>query len=97
MGMCKPSGGIIVIYGPAKHSLPGSKKEYANKRIDYYDENTKKILQQRWYNNEGLAERDRDWKHTNGDNSHEFPHDHQWDWKLNVPRLKAVPVNDDYC
>ena len=43
MGMCKPSGGIKQAYGPYKHSL--KKDGTPNSRLDYYDENTKKLLQ----------------------------------------------------
>ena len=50
MGMCKPSGGVKSIYGPYRHSLPSTNTP--NSRIDYYDEITKKLFHQRWFDSE---------------------------------------------
>lgn len=74
MGMCKPSGGIESKTGRVG-SLPRIWKP--NRRIDLYDE-SKKLLQQRWYGPDGRAIWDRDWAHGGGE--HEWPHDHYWIW-----------------
>lgn len=96
MGMCKPSGGIKQAYGPYKHSL--KKDGTPNSRLDYYDENTKKLLQQRWYGPDGLAIWDRDWDHSNPKGNHKFPHDHPWDWSKNPPRQDFMNnINNSYC
>lgn len=94
--MCKPSGGKVDVYGPKKHSL--KKDGIANTRLDYYDEDTGDLLQQRWYGPDGLAVWDRDWDHDNHKNDHIFPHDHSWNWLLNPPRQHTDnSVNNDYC
>ena len=36
--------------------------------------------QRRYYDENGRAEKDIDYKHSNGDGSHTFPHEHYWDW-----------------
>lgn len=94
MGMCKPSGGVKEIYGPHKHSL--SAMGEPNSRVDYYDEETGELIQQRWYDPDGKAEHNRDWNHNNSDNTHEFPHDHSWDWSVSPPRQGMEPVNEKY-
>lgn len=98
--MRKPSGGKIDMYGPYSHSLP---IEYLpNTRIDYYDENTGKLLQQRWYGPDRQAIWDRDWDHGNK-HKHTFPHDHYWDpTNTKKPRPAYVgpngeKINLDYC
>lgn len=93
--MCKPSGGKYDVYGPYRHSLPG--KFLPNTRIDYYDEKTGKLLQQRWYGPDGLTIWDRDWDHNDFYNEHDFPHDHSWDWLKKTPRQKPISVNSSYC
>ncbi len=99
MGMCKPSGGKYDVYGPSKHSLP--KNYLPNSRIDYYDEKTRELLQQRWYDPNGLAILDRDWKHYNNPQKpHKFPHDHPYDWSMKIPRYgydENRPINIEYC
>ena len=80
MGMCKPSGGIKIIYGPYRGNI---KERYGtpNSRTDYYDEQTGELLQQRWYGPDGRAEWDRDWSHSDSNGTHTFPHDHYWNWE----------------
>ena len=95
MGMCKPSGGIKSVYGPYRESAP--KLSAPNTRIDYYDEQTGELLQQRWYGPDGMPIWDRDWKHNNSNQTHTFPHDHSWDWsKIPVGR-PIQPQNINYC
>lgn len=96
MGMCKPSGGINSLYGPYRHNIDeiiGT----PNSRTNYYDEETKKLLQQRWYGPDGRAIGDRDWDHSDLNDSHKFPHDHPWDWSKKRPRQKPTEKNDNYC
>lgn len=39
----------------------------------------------RFFDDEGRAERDIDYNHSNGDGTHKFPHEHQWRWEGNKP------------
>ena len=55
MGMCKPSGGIEKIYGPYGRNIKEIINQTPNSRIDYYDEKTGKLLQQRWFDADGKA------------------------------------------
>lgn len=53
-----------------------------------------------WYDSNGRAEMNRDWKHSNKGEEHKFPHDHPWDWTKKNPRLKYDPnreINNHYC
>lgn len=97
MGMCKPSGGVKKVYGPYGKNIKEIKGCPPNSRINYYDELTGKLIQQRWYDAEGKAIWDRDLEHGNSNNTHTFPHDHPWDWTKLKPREKSVPKNDNYC
>ena len=96
--MCKPSGGIKPQLGKI-----GSLKAYGdpNTRIDLYNiENPNELLQQRWYDLNGRAEMNRDWKHSNKGEENKFPHDYPWDWTKKNPRLKYDPnreINNHYC
>ena len=49
MGTCKPSGGISKIYGPYGKNIKDIEGCPPNSRTDYYDKETEKLLQQRWY------------------------------------------------
>ena len=49
-----------------------------NSRTDRFQNG--RLKQQRWYDKNGRAVRNRDFEHGNGDNSHFFPHDHEWSW-----------------
>lgn len=80
MGMSKPSGGVKKVYGPYGRNIKEIINETPNSRIDYYDEKTGKLLQQRWFDADGKAVWDRDWDHNNSNNTHIFPHDHYWIW-----------------
>lgn len=98
MGMCKPSGGVKQKIGKI-----GSLKAYddPNIRIDLYNENGE-LIQQRWFDSNGRAIWNRDWKHpnTNPKKPHKFPHDHPWNWNQKKPRLdynENRDVNVDYC
>ena len=49
-----------------------------NSSMDLNDaEGTK---QRRYFGKDGRAVEDIDYRHSNGDNSHVFPHRHSWDW-----------------
>lgn len=84
MGMCKPSGGKFDVYGPYRSNIKDIWSDKPNIRVDYYDEKTGKLLQQRWYGPDGFAVWDRDWIHKNDHKNHIFPHDHFWN--LNNPK-----------
>ena len=43
------------------------------------------------YGPDGRAEKDTDYNHS-GEDSHEFPHEHEWDWNKTPPRQPGVPV-----
>ena len=45
------------------------------------------IKQRRYYDPDGMAQRDIDFNHP-GNKTHHFPHTHKWDWKKNPPRQK---------
>ena len=51
----------------------------ASSSTDLLDENGE-LKQRRYYDENGRAEKDIDYKHSNGDGSHTFPHEHYWDW-----------------
>lgn len=97
MGMCKPSGGVIKIYGPYGKNIKDI-IGVPNSRVDYYDEVTGELLQQRWFDAEGRAIWDRDWKHGDSNNTHTFPHDHYWNWEVNPDhptRIKYIGPNGE--
>ena len=97
MGMCKPSGGVKIIYGPYRENIKKISGETPNSRTDYYDEVTGKLLQQRWYDAEGKAVWDRDWDHPDPKGNHKFPHDHSWDYSKKDPRQKTDnTINKNY-
>lgn len=50
-----------------------------NSSVDLYNENGT-LMQRRYYDENGRAVEDIDYEHSNGDNSHVFPHRHTWDW-----------------
>ncbi len=52
--MCKPSGGIKKVFGPYRGNID-TLEDTPNSRTDYYDEDTGKLLQQRWYGPDGAA------------------------------------------
>lgn len=56
-----------------------------NSSVDFYDENGT-LTQRRYYDENGRAIEDIDYEHSNGDNSHEFPHRHTWDWTSGSPK-----------
>ena len=58
--MCKPSGGIKSQIGKI-----GDLKAFGdpNSRIDLYNNNNE-LIQQRWYDSNGRAIMNRDWKHS---------------------------------
>lgn len=66
-----PNRGVDVTY-EKKLKITGK----PNSRIDRYNSNDEKV-QSRWYDKSGNAIRNRDYGHGG---SHEFPHDHSWDW-----------------
>ena len=100
MGMCKPSGGKVDVYGRYGSNIKSIWSEKPNIRIDYYDEKTGKLLQQRWYGPDGVAIWDRDWDHNNSDGTHIFPHDHYWDFTKPPGKQRpkwGTEINTDYC
>ena len=56
-----------------------------NTRVNLYDEQGI-FKQSRFYGEDGKCFLDVDYAHSNGDNSHQFPHTHEWDWTKNPPR-----------
>ncbi|MDO4302234.1 MAG: RHS repeat-associated core domain-containing protein, partial [Clostridia bacterium] len=48
-----------------------------NSSTDLYDSQGN-LKQRRYYGSDGYAEKDIDYSHANGNNSHEFPHEHYW-------------------
>lgn len=58
-----------------------------NSSEDLYNQNGE-LIQRRYYDENGYAEFDIDFKHDNSHNNHEFPHKHTWDWKNGVPQKK---------
>ena len=80
MGMCKPSGGIKIIYGKFGRNISDSSGA-PNTRTDMYDiDKPEDLLQQRWYGPDGKNLWERDWKHDDSHHNHTFPHDHFWNW-----------------
>lgn len=96
--MCKPSGGIKSQMGKIGDLAPYGDP---NSRIDLYNiDNPNELLQQRWYDFNGKAEMNRDWKHSNKGGKHKFPHDHPWDWTQKNPRAEYDEdreINNHYC
>ena len=70
MGMCKPSGGLYPMSGRVG-SLPKIFKP--NSRIDLFNKDGV-IVQQGWYDADGVIIWYRD--HAHGGGEHEWPHDH---------------------
>lgn len=64
-------------------SLPTTGKP--NSSVDFYGENGT-LMQRRYYDENGRAIEDIDYEHSNGDNSHVFPHRHTWDWSSGSPK-----------
>ena len=56
-----------------------------NSRYDLYENG--KLRQSRWFDNKGNVVRNRDYFHQDPLNNHTFPHDHEWDWTKDIPRL----------
>ncbi|MCL2234415.1 MAG: hypothetical protein FWC02_01900 [Firmicutes bacterium] len=96
MGMCSPSGGIEKVYGSYGRSI-GPIVGTPNSRTDFFDEVTGQLLQSRWYGPERWAVRDRDYDHNDSKNTHEFPHDHRWDWTKKRPRQKDEAEDSNFC
>lgn len=46
------------------------------------------IKQRRYYGPDGRATKDTDYNHSD-DGTHEFPHDHEWDWSKTPARQKS--------
>ena len=94
MGMCKPSGGVKPKIGKIG-SLNAC--DDPNVRIDLYNDKGE-LIQQRWYDSNGRAIWNRDWKHSEKGGEHKFPHDHPWDWTKKLPRQDFIEdMNDFYC
>ena len=96
MGMFKTSCKVEKLYGCFGRNIPWRKYKPFT-RIDFYDEKTGELLQQRWYNEKGIEVWDRDWKHGDSNNTHIFPHDHPWDHTKKKSRQFAVDyINKNY-
>lgn len=85
------SGGIIIMIGkigdiPACNQTP-------NSRIDLFNKDGR-LIQQRWFDEEGKAMKNRDWEHGSKGGVHNFPHIHKWNWNNKTPRGKAEDCND---
>ena len=61
-----------------RSSLPT--RHDSNSSLDLDDDQGTK--QRRYYGEDGRAVEDIDYRHSNGDNSHTFPHRHGWDWSI---------------
>lgn len=97
MGLNKPSLKVTKVYGKYGRSIKGIENCIPNSRTDFYDENTGKLLQKRWYDENGQAVWDRDWDHNDPLGTHVFPHDHPWDWSKRKKRQPAVDyINKDF-
>ena len=46
------------------------------------------LKQRRYFDKDGKAELDIDYKHGGNDKDHKFPHRHYWDWSKTPPRMK---------
>ena len=86
-----PSGSSSVP-GPLKnHSIVtgrnGSLKAVGvpDSSVDLYSDDGR-LLQRRFYGEDGKATLDVDFSHGNGDGTHTFPHIHTWDWTNPNPR-----------
>ncbi|MCL2255520.1 MAG: hypothetical protein FWC11_01515 [Firmicutes bacterium] len=92
--MCKVSGGINKFVGSRLNDegAPNSKSELYDKFGD--------LKQERWYDSNGDAIWDRDWKHK-WDPKHgepKFPHDHDWDSSRDPVRTNEhLEVNSMFC
>ena len=86
-----PSGGTYNFYGRVG-SLSRTGKP--NSRVDLFQNGEK--IQSRWYNAEGKAKRNRDFKHGDGSNTHTFPHDHNWTWDGEKGQREKTPLVPDY-
>lgn len=60
MGMCKPSNGKKDSFGRLGSNIKTISEETPNTRVDFYDEETGELLQQRWYGPDGTAIWDKD-------------------------------------
>nr|WP_306475390.1 hypothetical protein [Bacillus pseudomycoides] len=66
------------------HDLDGPYGDpYSSEDLYHPDHGLKK---RRYFGKTGRAEKDIDFTHGNGDNSHTFPHDHTWDWSTGSPK-----------
>ena len=82
-----------------KHDSSLPTKHEPNSSMDLNDaEGTK---QRRYFGKDGRAVEDIDYRHSNGDNSHVFPHRHSWDWssgKADRSRHeKKIKEQDNLC
>ena len=59
-----------------------------NTRTNLYSEEGT-LKQSRFYGENGKVFLDIDYAHSNADNSHKFPHYHDWDWTKKPPRQKG--------
>ena len=80
MGKCKFSGGIKKIKIQYGRSINEIEDAEPNSKTEAYDELTDELLQERWYGPDGRVIKNRDWRHSDTKNTHEFPHDHDWTW-----------------
>lgn len=87
-----PNRGVESIVGRSG-DLPTSGAK-PNARYDLYV-NGKKI-QSRWFDDNGYAIRNRDYKHQNAHNNHYFPHDHTWTWIGDNGRRSKEPLPPDF-
>lgn len=66
-------------------SLPANGEPNSSTDLEEPDGSLK---QRRYFGPDGKAEKDIDYKHSNGDGTHSFPHNHKWDWSKASPRQK---------
>lgn len=67
-----------------------TKKGKPNSKVQRYKNG--KLVQERWYDKDGNAERNRDYEHQDAHKNHTFPHDHAW---INGVRSKEINPNYD--
>ena len=73
-------------------SLPTTGEPNSDQEL--YDEDG--LKQKRHYGSDGRAEYDIDYRHSNSDGSHTFPHRHNWNWGNSPPRGPAIPLFQTY-
>lgn len=88
-----PNRGIERVDG-RRGDLPVMGGAEPRSRQDLYVDD--KLVQSRWFDDEGRAERNRDYEHQDPKNDHTFPHDHDWSWEKGYPERIPENLDPDY-